>query len=117
MSEIKPDLRSVQRVLVTGSRGKSSTVRFLHAAMNDAGLQTCARITGVVPRELGPDGNRTISRSSGAHVEEMRWWLRQLPASTQCIVMENSAISPDLLKSSSLATVVIAQRTSLSFFL
>jgi len=96
MSEIKPDSRSVQRVLVTGSRGKSSTVRFLHAAMNDAGLPTCARITGVVPRELGPDGNRTILRSSGAHVEEMRWWLRQLPASTQCIVLENSAISPDL---------------------
>ena len=96
MTEIKSDSGSVQRVLVTGSRGKSSTVRFLHAAMSDAGLQSYARITGVVPRELGPDGNQTISRSSGAHVEEMRWWLGQLPASTQCIVLENSAISPDL---------------------
>ena len=86
---------SVQRVLVTGSRGKSSIVRLLHAAMRSSGLETYARITGVIPRELGPDGTRTISRSAGAHVEEMRWWLRQLPPTTQAIVLENSAISPD----------------------
>lgn len=90
MNEIKP------RVLVTGSRGKSSVVRLLHAAMKDEGLQTYARITGVIPRELGPDGIRTISRSSGAHVEEMRWWLKRLPATAQAVIMENSAISPDL---------------------
>ena len=93
MSGIKPD--AVRRVLVTGSRGKSGTVRLLHAAMQEAGLLSYARITGVVPRELGPNGIRTISRSSGAHVEEMRWWLRRLPASAQGIVLENSAITPD----------------------
>ena len=85
-----------RRVLVTGSRGKSSIVRFLHAALDDAGLQTYARITGVVPRQLGPENVQTILRSSGAHVEEMRWWLKQLPASAQSIVLENSAITPDL---------------------
>ena len=63
--------------------------------MQAAGLETYARITGIVPRELGPDGIRTISRSAGAHVEEMRWWLRQLPASVQGIVLENSAITPE----------------------
>ena len=84
------------RVLVTGSRGKSSIVRMLHAAMSAAGLQAWARITGVVPRELGPGGVRTILRSSGAHVEEMRWWLRRLPRSAQAVILENSAISPDL---------------------
>ena len=63
--------------------------------MQAAGLETYARITGIVPRELGPDGIRTISRSAGAHVEEMRWWLRQLPASAQGIVLENSAITPE----------------------
>ncbi len=87
---------SVRRILVTGSRGKSSTVRLLRAAMQDAGLQSYARITGVVPRELGPDGIRTISRSSGAHVEEMRWWLRRLPTSAEAVILENSAITPDL---------------------
>jgi hypothetical protein len=83
-------------VLVTGSRGKSNIVRLLHTAFGGAGLTAYARITGVLPRELGPGGSRTISRPAGAHVGEMRWWLRQLPATTQAIVMENSAISPDL---------------------
>lgn len=91
MSRVK-----TRRVLVTGSRGKSSIVRYLHAALQDAGLQTYARITGVEPRELGPGKTQTISRSSGAHIEEMRWWLRGLPASAQGIVLENSAITPDL---------------------
>jgi poly-gamma-glutamate synthase PgsB/CapB len=93
MSRVK-----TRRVLVTGSRGKSSIVRFLHAAMQDAGLQTYARITGAVPCELGPEKARTISRSSGAHIEEMRWWLGRVPTSAQGIVLENSAITPDLQK-------------------
>jgi hypothetical protein len=86
---------SQRRILVTGSRGKSSIVRLLYAAMQAAGLKTYARITGVVPRELGPDGVRTILRATGAHVGEMRWWLRQLPASAQAIVLENSAITAE----------------------
>lgn len=84
------------RVLVTGSRGKSSIVRLLHAGLEACGLQTWSRITGVVPRELGPCGVRDIQRSAGAHVEEMRWWLRRVPASAEAVVLENSAISPDL---------------------
>ncbi len=84
-----------RRVLVTGSRGKSSIARLLYAGMQAAGLQTFARLTGVVPRELGPGGERAISRSAGAHVEEMRWWLNHLPASAQAIVLENSAITAE----------------------
>ncbi|MGA9573945.1 MAG: hypothetical protein WBS20_08370, partial [Lysobacterales bacterium] len=87
---------SQRRVLVTGSRGKSSIVRLLFAVMASEGLKAYARITGVVPRELGPGGVRAILRSSGAHVEEMRWWLGKLPASAQGIVLENSAITPEL---------------------
>lgn len=84
-----------RRVLVTGSRGKSSVVRLLHAAMQAAGFRAYARITGVVPRELGPDGVRCILRPAGAHVEEMRWWLGQLPSPAQAVVLENSAIAPE----------------------
>ncbi len=90
------DKNNARRVLVTGSRGKSSIVRMLHAAFDDAGLTAYARITGVAPRELGPEGTRPISRAAGAHVEEMHWWLEQLPTTAQGIVLENSAISPDL---------------------
>jgi poly-gamma-glutamate synthase PgsB/CapB len=86
---------TARRVLVTGSRGKSSIVRLLHAACTDAGLRSYARITGVVPRELGPDGVRAINRSSGAHVGEMRWWLRGIPADAEAIILENSAITPE----------------------
>ena len=93
MSEMR--LGAKRRVLVTGSRGKSSIVRLLHAALNDAGLSTYAHITGVIPRQLGPDGAQAILRSSGAHVEEMRWWLTRLPATAEGIVLENSAISPE----------------------
>ena len=95
METTKLDSGSQHRLLVTGSRGKSSVVRLLYAAMHSEGLQTFARITGVVPRELGPQGTRVISRSAGAHVEEMRWWLAQLPGSAQAIVLENSAITAD----------------------
>jgi len=91
----QPRTENRRRVLVTGSRGKSSVVRLLHAAMQAAGLDAYARITGVTPRELGPHGTRGISRSAGAHVEEMRWWLGQLPAGAQGIVLENSAIAPE----------------------
>ncbi len=87
---------AAKRVLVTGSRGKSSIVRLVHAALCGSGHNAFARITGVIPRELGPDSSRTILRSSGAHVEEMRWWLKRLPLSAQGVVLENSAITPEL---------------------
>lgn len=85
-----------RKILVTGSRGKSSIVRYLHAALSANGIDTYARITGVIPRELSPHGMQPILRGSGAHVEEMRWWLKRLPPTPGAIVMENSAISPDL---------------------
>ncbi|WP_156923397.1 Mur ligase family protein [Aminobacterium mobile] len=84
------------QIVVTGSRGKSSVVRFLFAALSACGLRTWARITGVIPRELSPSGERAILRSSGGHVEEMRWWLSSIPSEAEAIVMENSAVAPDL---------------------
>lgn len=88
--------RNARRVLVTGSRGKSSIVRMLHAAFEAEGLAAYSRITGVVPRALMRGEIHPISRAAGAHVGEMRWWLRQLPGDAQAVVLENSAISPDL---------------------
>ncbi|NLL35954.1 MAG: hypothetical protein GX256_00350 [Fretibacterium sp.] len=84
------------RILVTGTRGKSSLVRLLHAGLCASGLRSYARITGVLPRELSPSGSRTIHRSAPAHVREMLWWLAQLPEDADALVMENSAVAPDL---------------------
>ena len=89
-------LDNTKRILVTGSRGKSGITRLLRAGLEAAGFEAWARITGVEPRQLGPGGIQAILRTSGAHVEEMRWWLRQLPPGADAIVLENSAITPEL---------------------
>ena len=83
------------RILVTGSRGKSSLVRLLCAGLEALGLEPWGRITGVLPRQIGPGGPRALRRTAPAHVEEMRWWLRQLPPGVP-VVLENSAVSPEL---------------------
>ena len=84
------------RILVTGSRGKSSLVRMIAAGLSAAGLDVRGRITGVLPRELSRRGERRIVRNAPAHVEEMRWWLGQIPQGTDAVVMENAAVNPDL---------------------
>lgn len=85
------------RILVTGARGKSSLTRLLHAAFRAAGKTARARITGVLPREIGPNGaERGIKRSSPVHIREIRWWLEQIPSETEALVVENSAVSPAL---------------------
>ena len=71
-------------------------VRLLHAALSAVGITTYSRITGAVPRRMGPRGTDVILRSSGGHVEEMRWWLRSLPPDAEAVVMEHSAFTPEL---------------------
>ena len=82
-------------IVVTGTRGKSSLVRLLAAGFRSLGISCRARLTGVVPTDISSEGARTILRSQGGHIEELRWWLRHLP-STEAVVVENSAVSPDL---------------------
>lgn len=84
------------RILVTGSRGKSSLVRLLAAALEGAGISAAGRITGVLPRELFRGKETLILRSGPGSVEEMRWWLRSLPGETKGAVLENSAVDPEL---------------------
>lgn len=84
------------RILVTGSRGKSSLVRLLCAGMGARGIDFRGRITGVLPRELSSAGERLIVRNAPGHIAEMRWWLGQIPRETEAVVMENSAVQPEL---------------------
>ncbi|EFC90651.1 capsule biosynthesis protein [Dethiosulfovibrio peptidovorans DSM 11002] len=84
------------RILVTGSRGKSSVVRLIHRALVSGGIEAYGRITGVIPRTLTLRGELPIYRSSGAHVREMKWWINAMPSDAEAVVMENSAVSPDL---------------------
>jgi len=89
-------LKAQIRILVTGTRGKSSIVRGLKEVLCHCGISAWGKITGTEPLSLTPNGNYRIVRTSGAHVEEMRWWLNQLPKGAQAVIMENSAISADL---------------------
>ena len=84
------------RVLVTGTRGKSTMVRLLQAGISSLGIACRGRITGVLPREIGPKRERIIERSGCGHVEEMRWWLRQVPTGDGAVILENGAVSPEL---------------------
>jgi hypothetical protein len=84
------------RILVTGSRGKSSLVRLLTAALEGAGVSAAGRITGVLPREIIRGKETLILRSGPGSVEEMRWWLRSLPGGMKGAVLENSAVDPEL---------------------
>lgn len=83
------------RILVTGTRGKSSLVRLIHAGLISQGLRAYGRITGVLPRSLEPDRVRTIRRDSPVSFREMLWWLKSLPPNAEAVVMENSAVSPE----------------------
>lgn len=93
---IFPAIDVKYRILTTGSRGKSSLVRLLFAGLAAKGLNVRGRITGVLPRELSAHGIRSIVRNSPGHISEARWWLGQIPSGTDAVVMENSAVHPEL---------------------
>ena len=71
-------------------------VRLLTAALAGAGLKTRGRITGVLPREIVGTEETLILRSGPGNVEEMKWWLASLPPGTQAVILENSAVDPEL---------------------
>lgn len=85
-----------RKILVTGTRGKSTLVRMLTGAFRTAGIPCWSRITGVIPTEFSPQGARRIERSSPASVEELRWWLGTIPSDADAVVAENSAVAPEL---------------------
>lgn len=84
------------RVLVTGTRGKSGMVRLLDAALGACGVRCWSRVTGVVPTVRTPEGLFRIRRTAPASVAEMRWWLASLPRNAEAVVLENSAVAPEL---------------------
>ena len=84
------------RVLVTGTRGKSGVVRLLDAALRACGLRCWSRITGVIPTVCSPEGCFRLRRTAPASVEEMRGWCASRPRDAEAVVLENSAVTPEL---------------------
>lgn len=71
-------------------------MRLILAGLLADGLNARGRVTGVLPREISSAGERVILRSAPGHVEEMRWWLSNVSRETEAVVMENSAVDPQL---------------------
>lgn len=91
------------RVLVTGTRGKSSTVRLIHAALTAGGIATLAKMTGTASRELDTGGVERPTRRIGQvsileMIETVHRSFRRDTASPQAVVLECMAVSPGLIQ-------------------
>ena len=84
------------RIHVNGTRGKSSVTRLLAAALNEAGIVTCAKTTGTLPRLILPDGREVpIFRPAGANViEQVRIISAAAAHGAQALVVECMAVQP-----------------------
>ena len=88
------------RIMVTGTRGKSSTIRLLHAVLAEAGLRPWGRITGTVTEELTPDSERLdIVRTGQNSVVEMFDTVRRATrGGAHSLVAECMAVNPALIE-------------------
>ena len=90
------------RVLVTGSRGKSSTVRLIHAALMAGGIPTLGKMTGTASRELDTAGaeyptNRIGQVSILEMLETVHRSFKRDEVAPEAIVLECMAVTPDLI--------------------
>ena len=88
------------RILVNGTRGKSSVVKCISAALRESDKKTVAKITGVIPTIIYPDGsNNFIKRIAPARVQEQFKIMRLASKlSADCLVLECMSITPELQK-------------------
>lgn len=93
-------IKSLQiRILVAGSRGKSGTVRVIHAVLRKNGLRAVGKVTGTVAVELAPDGAEDATmRFGAAGIPEMRSAiLRGYRAGATAAVLECMAVQPSMI--------------------
>ena len=86
------------RIHVNGTRGKSSVTRLIAAGLRAAGVRTCAKTTGTLPRLILPDGSEVpVFRPTGANViEQVRIVAAVSEMEAQALVVECMAIQPVL---------------------
>jgi poly-gamma-glutamate synthase PgsB/CapB len=86
------------RIHVNGSRGKSSVTRLIAAGLRSAGIITCAKTTGTLPRMILPSGEeQPIPRGSRPHVMEQLGVVRIAAAlKAEALVVECMALTPSL---------------------
>lgn len=84
------------RVLVNGTRGKSSVVKYIHAGLSNN--PALAKITGVIPTVILPDGmEKRIHRKGTARVQEQVRTIRLASKlKVENIILECMSINPEL---------------------
>jgi poly-gamma-glutamate synthase PgsB/CapB len=87
------------RILVAGSRGKSSTVRLLHAALHANGRRVFAKATGTAAAQIHPDLTERSTRRWGqvSIVEMHDAVLHAGHAHADAMVLESMAVQPRLI--------------------
>lgn len=87
------------RVFVTGSRGKSGTVRLVHAILANNGIPTYAKVTGTVAEEINVKGDVSETYRLGTiSANEMIDVFRRARADgAKAAVMECMAVAPKLI--------------------
>ena len=92
------NLRSIPiRILVNGTRGKSSVTRLIAGALREAGYRTIAKTTGSEARVILEDGSETpVKRPLGARITEQKA-LARLAArqKADALVVECMAVRPE----------------------
>jgi len=90
-------LRIPVRVLVNGTRGKSSVTRLVAAALREAGYRTIAKTTGSDARIILEDGSEIpVARPFGARITEQKAFARlALKHKAGAIVVECMAVRPE----------------------
>lgn len=85
------------RVLVNGTRGKSSVTRLIAGALREAGISTMAKTTGSAASIILEDGTeRPVKRRLGARITEQKAFTRLAVAhGAQAIVVECMAVRPE----------------------
>lgn len=95
------DRRAVpRRILVTGTRGKSSLVRILTAACRAVEPATLGKTTGDAPELHLPGGERAVLRRRGrARIIEQARLLRTCrKRGIRCLVVESMSITPEIMR-------------------
>ena len=87
------------RILIAGSRGKSSTVRLLHAALAANGRRVFAKTTGTEAAQIAPDGAEKVTRRWGqvSIVEMQDAVIHASRSHADAMVLESMAVQPRLI--------------------
>jgi len=87
------------RIVVTGSRGKSGTVRLVHSVLSHSGIDTYAKISGAIAEELRGDGESKLTTRIGpiSATEMLAAVRRGARDGAQALVFECMAVAPKLI--------------------